>query len=1021
MKIHEYREMMRYLTRKPLSEQELQMAFSVNPPMPVASGEGLGTQLELAAGGVVERENYKLGSDFIKDAYKANNIPGIRVKKADSGNIYIAGRYTDKDGQRVTTGTKTFNPKTATQKEVTDFLNQTKRQLKGKTYSSATEAILGTSKAKLDYTELRKEYVNDLMEWLDEASKNSKYKTREQIQKDLFKQFNQPKYTEVPKGVHNKSIFFQDGKFSIPRETEIFGRKLGPQKVPEKTINDLSDFFLLKNNPNFEKVRDAAYGFFTQKEADINKYPAEKQKILRNFSREFIKGQFKGEAGESLFLSGLRQEGFNFNNKVNEIFYIQSLKDKITEELSNPNISNNRKNFLNKQLEAINYQKTNITRNLTKLHPNLFRAAKNPGNLVYEHKVPRFIQDMVNLPYDYLARASFAPNALNVYKFEQFDKPLGRLITEYNSTSDATIKNEIKNKIENLKNTFNEKTKVKGQGYLDEVEFKFGNKVKLIDNTPLISDLTNKNVYENILRNIDHSNKFFEKEGLNKYVVKGKDFENYTNDLQNRISTNKGAFYSFPAQVSESTFLGTLAGKSKDAVSNAYSAFKFTGGPINALIGAIINSPEMEEKGLSPAKALIYGAIKGSTEDVLNFGAQILAAGPLMQKTLFEASTEYKKQPPEGIDSFDQVGGKQGLQSKFFNELFSVSPFDISKIPIFGSTWAAEKQTTKETIDNFVNLETRKKMAELYPSPNISETEAPEQNNIMQQQEEQIKKDLYKNIFQDPKTKEEYEKEEIKPVAPKKPLFLGPIVITSDYTQEEKKVVYNQKENNTEEPKDDLYIPPLAKEDPSIREGVLNLAFGGRVNFSGGGIKIARLISDVLLDLKNSIHIVGNTARFQGIQKAKLEALTPYRNIPDQSKHTTILESINKARQNLPKEYHSILDDIKKDVDNFDYATADNRIMALDKTVAPELKFESLSKDLFPMEDPLNSAFIIMDPQRNNMKGRFVHSVRIDPETGRGTRETFDTFDSKTRTFLKREDWKPMGVESIEKGKEGLN
>ena len=246
MKVHEYREMMRYLTRKPAPRTET----------PAASDEGL-----------VERENYKLGSDFIKDVYEANKIPGIRVRKADSGNIYIAGRYTDKNGQRVTTGVKTFNPETATQKEVTNFLNQTKRQLKGKTYSSGTEAILSTAKPKLEYTELRKDYVNDLMEWLDEASKNSKYKTREQIQKDLFKQFNQPKYTEVPKGVHNKSAFFQNGKFSIPRETEIFGRRVGAQKFPEKTVNDLMDFFLLKNNPNFENVRDAAYGFFTQKKS----------------------------------------------------------------------------------------------------------------------------------------------------------------------------------------------------------------------------------------------------------------------------------------------------------------------------------------------------------------------------------------------------------------------------------------------------------------------------------------------------------------------------------------------------------------------------------------------------------------------------------------------------------------------------------------------------------------------------------------------------------------------------------
>jgi hypothetical protein len=96
---------------------------------------------------------------------------------------------------------------------------------------------------------------------------------------------------------------------------------------------------------------------------------------------------------------------------------------------------------------------------------------------------------------------------------------------------------------------------------------------------------------------------------------------------------------------------------------------------------------------------------------------------------------------------------------KFFNELFSVQPFDISEIPGIGSTWLAERKTVKEKIDNFVNLETRKKMAELYPSPNISETEAPEQNNIMQQQEQEIKKNLYQEYFENPEIKKEYEKE----------------------------------------------------------------------------------------------------------------------------------------------------------------------------------------------------------------------------------------------------------------------
>jgi len=204
-----------------------------------------------------------------------------------------------------------------------------------------------------------------------------------------------------------------------------------------------------------------------------------------------------------------------------------------------------------------------------------------------------------------------------------------------------------------------------------------------------------------------------------------------------------------------------------------------------------------------------------------------------------------------------------------------------------------------------------------------------------------------------------------------------------------------------------------------------NYATGGRVGFSGGGganfLKMLRNISDSLLGITNSTHILGNTARFNGITKAAEEALTPYINIPNQNKHTTVLESIKKAKENLPKEYHGILDEMKSYADKHAYDAVDDMAKALDKIIDPNLKFESLPQNMFPMEDPLNSAFIIMDPQRNNMRGRFVNRVRVDPETGRGTRETFDTFDSKTRTFLKEEDWKPVGVESLEKGKEGLN
>jgi hypothetical protein len=202
-----------------------------------------------------------------------------------------------------------------------------------------------------------------------------------------------------------------------------------------------------------------------------------------------------------------------------------------------------------------------------------------------------------------------------------------------------------------------------------------------------------------------------------------------------------------------------------------------------------------------------------------------------------------------------------------------------------------------------------------------------------------------------------------------------------------------------------------------------DFATGGRVGFSGGGnvVKIARLISEALSELKNSTSMVSNTARYQGIKNAKLEALTPYKNVPDRNQHIDILNKIEKARENLPREYHSILDDIKKDVDNFDYINADNRIMALDKEISPDLKFENLSKDMFPMEDPLNDAFIIIDPEKGYSVGRYTQKNTIDPETGRGIIQTFDRWSPESRKFLDEKDWKLIGVESLEKGKEGLN
>jgi len=198
---------------------------------------------------------------------------------------------------------------------------------------------------------------------------------------------------------------------------------------------------------------------------------------------------------------------------------------------------------------------------------------------------------------------------------------------------------------------------------------------------------------------------------------------------------------------------------------------------------------------------------------------------------------------------------------------------------------------------------------------------------------------------------------------------------------------------------------------------------GGRVGFSSGGgaIKLARMITDVLGGLRQRLFMPSHIQKTEGAQAAKEQAIRPYTHPTNQSIQLNVLEDIEKSKNLLPREYHSILDDIKKDVENFDYINASNRANALNKEIPEALNFEKLSQDLFPMEDPLNNAIILMDPKRDRMVGRYVSSVRVDTETGRGIRQTFDTFDSESRKFLDEKDWKLMGVESLEKGKEGLN
>jgi hypothetical protein len=217
----------------------------------------------------------------------------------------------------------------------------------------------------------------------------------------------------------------------------------------------------------------------------------------------------------------------------------------------------------------------------------------------------------------------------------------------------------------------------------------------------------------------------------------------------------------------------------------------------------------------------------------------------------------------------------------------------------------------------------------------------------------------------------------------------------------------------------------LSGEKSIMLRGNYAFATGGRASFQTGGsanfLKMLRNISDSVRELKNSTHMLGYTAKSEGIAKAAEEALTPYAGGFKGNKHETLLQKIQNAKEHLPKEYHGVLDEMKSYADKHAYDAVDDMAKALDKTIDPNLKFENLSKKMFPMEDPLNDAFIIIDPEKGHSVGRYVQRHTVDQNTGRGIIQTVDTWDPVNKRFLTEEEQKLIGVQSIEKGKEGLN
>jgi hypothetical protein len=751
----------------------------------------------------------------------------------------------------------------------------------------------------------------------------------------------------------------------------------------------------------------------------------------------------------------IKDLGDNIVNDINFIryprtevgHYINYLKDKVDPKYK-------------KQFNLVNDALNDIKK-------NNYNGAKNKLNIVeninFDHKVPKYLIDAGYADeLEYIKLNPVGENFNQLVKRDSFDKPMARLSRKYENTNVPEEKAKIIEDMNNLKDNFNKRH----NDYLSDIN------IKEVDGKLNISSAakpmtSSDELIQTLEKNAKENPQFFKLEEANKLSrlssfpaqaaeskllstlaskagTVGSEFSNFAGGKGMAVL---GAGLNYPEMrekgfgKAESLGLGAVKGLTQDTFNFIMDTLPM---PSKYSARGAINdvAKEMEAKGESPYVEGIGGL---KVLDVTKFDWNSFAekhpgffqffnkaADYVSEKlpTKYKAENiiehEIKKDPnapfkSQYYDLYDPRSDKEKLskeeedayKERVRKELFKQNP-DIEKEYNKQSTNPVSTGPFYLGTENAQELKVGGRVG--YAEGSNDELEIPTLSN-----QETPMSGIYNSKRLGPE-------DAISRYQPYSELeLLGNISAKKPNYQIEEE--YMQNEMPIYEPRDTIpkgsrpVMPNVYDRGPN--DGIISLATGGRASFQTGGsanfLKMLRNISDSVRELKNSTHMLGYTTKSEGIAKAAEEALAPYAGGFKGNKHETLLQKIQNAKEHLPKEYHGVLDEMKSYADKHAYDAVDDMAKALDKTIDPNLKFENLSKKMFPMEDPLNDAFIIIDPEKGHSVGRYVQRHTVDQNTGRGIIQTVDTWDPVNRRFLTEEEQKLIGVQSIEKGKEGLN
>ena len=687
MKVHEYREMMRYLTRKPLSDREVELAYTdhiqkLNTPatMQVASDEER----------VLDRQPfYQHPQQLIKDDIARPQVDDIPLYQGVEPGIAIQETmptYVPPDMAPVMPQAPGLPDPQYRQIELAEggraeFADGTRLSFEEK------QKTLKDIKKYVDKKLFKKEVVT-----LSELNKKfGEGQRREYLYKEALGK-NYDKITKLQReGVGRVSLEVKDKLYNIiddvvksERPLMDLSRNNLNKELPPVSERQLSKY-LNENKKykdydlasNVDKVQQRIVkGNEKLKDATLKNIESKLEQTTANLRRpspkrieEFIVRDLvrHDNQGGELF-KVLPKSNTKFYDKIrildvanDDILTTKSIKDLV--DMGDPRFKEYKETFD----EIKQLKKTPYINPITKEETNLLNA---------------------------LQQATGNKQPLNIDHLEGVkDNPLNKLaVSTYKANTGANIKD------------------------ITEEELSILGRKKF---TPE--------------QNIERLTKFTDRRLLQE-AASG--FEKVKTPLETLALKKPNVLFSDPTGIG--TFLETSLGQtlSKSTPNFLKAVTKLstvTGTPLNALLGVAINAEENKEKGLGDLETIAAGAYKGSTQDLLNFGDLIFRKLPVATYEKFVQDKPFLESllnKPEYFEFADRQIDKYTSEKSIKDRIENRAEYEVRKsIPINISD--TEVPTTMSS-EEFKNLVESKKNEILNSNSNLKNLYKQEVTSISQ-------------------------------------------------------------------------------------------------------------------------------------------------------------------------------------------------------------------------------------------------------------------------------------------------